>query len=80
MANDLLAMGLAALISATASFAFALSVLVLDLAGVLRRRPGRRVMLTGLLVMNGAALARMIAQEGAGHTGGFLRWIRSRWR
>ena len=53
-------MGLAALISATVSFVFVLSVLVLDLAGVLRRRTGRRVMLTGLLVMNGAALARMI--------------------
>jgi hypothetical protein len=58
--------GLTALISDTASFVIGLTVLVLDLTGVLRQRPGRRAMLTGLLIMNGGGLIDMITQERGG--------------
>jgi NADH:ubiquinone oxidoreductase subunit K len=56
-------MGPAALVADAVSFLFMLTVLALDLSGVLRRGKPLRMTITGLLLMNGAALIRMIAGE-----------------
>jgi hypothetical protein len=66
---DKVAMGLAALAADAASFLLMLTLLTLDLTGVLRQRKPLRMTITGLLIMNGAALIRMTAGErGWSHT------------
>ena len=55
-------MGLVALIALTVSALVMITMLVQDLAGISRREGFPRSLLTGLLIMNSAALINTIAQ------------------
>ena len=60
--TDKVIMGLVALIALTTSLVVLVTALVLDLAGISRRGTAMRVLWTGLLIMNSAALINTIAQ------------------
>ncbi len=56
-------MQLFALISVTAACLLIVTMLMLDLTGIVRRRPGMRLLFTGFLLLSGAELIIALIQE-----------------